>query len=127
LEQVWNLRKVDKISDFYAPEFVAEYPQFGPPRRGLDALREWMEGIWSANPDYHEDLHELIAEGDSVVARLTISGMRRFQWDELPSTKSIESEEIVIVKVRRGKIVGQHGVVDVLPVLSELGAIPVRS
>jgi hypothetical protein len=53
--------------------------------------------------------------------------MRRFQWGELPSTKSIESEEIVIVKVQRGKIVGQHGVVDVLPVLSELGAIPVRS
>ena len=78
-EQVWNLRNVDKIPDFHSPEFAAENPQFGLPRHGPKGLREWVEGIWSANPDYHEELHELIAEGAFVVARLTISGIRRIQ------------------------------------------------
>jgi hypothetical protein len=97
-EQVWNLRNVDKIADFYSPEFVAEYPQFGSPCQGHKVLREWVEGIWSTNPDYHEELHELIAEAAFVVARLTISGICRVQWGELPSTMHIESEEIVYIR-----------------------------
>jgi predicted ester cyclase len=126
-EQVWNLRNVDRIPDFYSPEFVAEYPQFGPPRQRQEGLRGWVEGLWSANPDYHEELCELIAEGAFVVARLMISGIRRVRWGELPSAKRIESEEIAILKIQEGKIVGQHGVVDVLPVLRELGVISLRS
>lgn len=127
-EQVWKLRNVDKIPDFYSPDFVADYPQLGSPRKGHDGLREWMEGIWSANPDFHEELHELIAEGDFVVARLTNKGIQRVLWGDLPPpTKRIEAEEIIIFKIREGKIVGQHGVIDFLPAFRALGAIPARS
>ena len=126
-EQVWNLRQVDRIPDFYSPEFVAVYPQFGPPRRGHIGLKQWVEGIWSSSPEYHEELHELVAEGDLVVARLTISGIRRVQWGELPSTKLGSAEEILILRIRQDKIVWQHGVVDVLHVLRGPGLIPASS
>jgi predicted ester cyclase len=39
-----------------------------------------VEGAWTAFPDYHEDVHELIAEGDRVVVHLTISGTQHGQW-----------------------------------------------
>jgi predicted ester cyclase len=126
-EQVWKLRKIDKIPDFYSPEFVADYPQLGPPVRGHDGFREWLEGIWSANPDLHEEHYELIAEGDLVVARFTNKGIQRVEWGELPSAERTEAEEIVILKIRQGKIVGQHGVFDLLPAFRALGIVPARS
>jgi predicted ester cyclase len=39
-----------------------------------------VEGAWTAFPDYHEEVHELIAEGDRVVVHLTISGTQQGQW-----------------------------------------------
>jgi predicted ester cyclase len=126
-EQIWNLRNVAKIPDFYSHEYVADYPEIRPPVQGHDGLREWLEGIWSANPNYHEDLRELVAEGDLVVARLTISGIRKSLWGELPPDNRVKFEEIVIMKIRQGKIVGQHGVINFLPLLRQLGTIPARS
>jgi|SRR5208282_3913850 len=124
VEQVWNSRHIAKIPDFYSPEYVADYPQFGPPRKGHAALRDWLESLWSAIPDYHEELHELIAEGDFVVVRLTISGTQSGNFMGFPAIGNLKTEEIFILEIREDKIVRQHGLVDLLPVLRARGANP---
>ena len=124
-EHVWNRRALDRIPEFYAPSYVADYRPYAPLREGHAAIRGMVERAWAAFPDYHEELHELIAEGPLVVARFTISGTQSGQWGVLPATgKRVEFEEIVILELRDGKVVHQRGVADNLTALRQLGVLP---
>jgi len=121
---IWNRQELDRIPEFYAPDFVGDYRPYGF-REGHAGVRAMVEGAWRAFPDYHEEVHELIAEGDRVVLHLTISGTQLGQWGPLPPTgKRAEFDEIVILRIRDGKVVGQRGVVDNLSALRQLGVVP---
>lgn len=87
-EQIWNQCRLDLIPKFYAEDYVADYRPYAPLRHGHDAIRGMVERAFAAFPDYHEELHELIAEGDMVAARLTFSGTQNGIWGGLPPTGS---------------------------------------
>ena len=72
-EVVWNQRGLNRIPDFYGPDFVGDYRPYAL-RQGHEGIRASVAGAWTAFPDYHEELLELIGEGDRVVVRLTIAG-----------------------------------------------------
>jgi steroid delta-isomerase-like uncharacterized protein len=121
---IWNGRDLDRIAEFYAPDFVGDYRPYAL-REGHAGVRAMIEGAWTAFPDYHEEVHDLIAEGDRVVAHLTISGTQNGQWGPLPATgKRAQFDEIVILQIREGKILRQRGIVDNLSALRQLGAMP---
>lgn len=40
---VWNRRSLDRIPEFYAPDFVAEYRPYAPLREGHAGIREMVE------------------------------------------------------------------------------------
>ena len=124
-EHIWNRRELDRIPEFYATDYVADYRPYSPLREGHSAIRGMVERAWEAFPDYHEELHELIAEGDRVVARFTISGTQSGPWGVLPpSHKRVEFDEIVILQLRNGKVIKQRGIPDNLAALRQLGIIP---
>jgi len=124
-EHVWNRRSLDRIPEFYAPDYVADYGPDVPPREGHAGVRGMVERAWEAFPDYHEELHELVAEGSRVVARFTISGTHAGRWGVLPPTgKRVSFDEIVILELRAGKIVRQRGIPDNLTALRQLGILP---
>jgi len=124
-EVIWNSRRLDQIHHFYSADFVADYRPHAPLREGHDGIRGMLERAWAAFPDYHEELHELIAEGDRVVAWFTISGTQHGQWGLLPpSGKRVRFDEIVILEIREGKVHRQRGVVDNLAALRQLGVLP---
>jgi predicted ester cyclase len=124
-EQVWNRRALDRIPEFYAPEYVADYRPYAPVREGHAAIRGMVERAWEAFPDYHEELHEIIAEGSFVVARFTISGTQAGPWGVLPPTgRTVSFDEIVILELRDGKVVRQRGIPDNLTALRQLGVLP---
>jgi steroid delta-isomerase-like uncharacterized protein len=120
---IWNKRGLDRIPEFYASDFVADYLPYAL-REGHEGIRAMVEGAWTAFPDYHEEVHELIAEGDRVVLHLTISGTQQGQWGPLPATgKRAQFDEIVILQIRDGKVLRQRGIVDNLSALRQLGAV----
>ena len=124
-EEIWNARKLERIPEFYAPDYVADYRPYGPPREGHAGIRAMVERAWAAFPDYHEELHDLIAEGDRVAARFTISGTQNGPWGILPPTgKRVSFEEIVILRLRDRQVVWQRGIPDNLTALRQLGVIP---
>jgi steroid delta-isomerase-like uncharacterized protein len=121
---IWSGRDLDRIAEFYAPDFVGDYRPYAL-REGHAGVRAMVEGAWTAFPDYHEEVHELIAEGDRVVIHLTISGTQQGQWGPLPATgKRAAFDEIVILQIRDGKVLRQRGIVDNLSALRQLGAVP---
>ena len=82
-------------------------------------------GLRRAFPDLHIAVEDLIAEGDKVVSRDTVTGTHRGEYMGVPPTgKCIAYNEIFIVRFARGRIAETWGVVDVLSQMKQLGVIP---
>jgi steroid delta-isomerase-like uncharacterized protein len=125
LFEVWNTGELDEIEQLYAVDYVADYRPHAPLQHGHDAIKGMVQRAHVAFPDYHEELEEMIAEGDKVVVRHTITGTQLGQWGPLPPTgKPVRFEEIVILRFADGKVVEQRGVVDNLNALRQLGVVP---
>jgi len=124
-DEIWNARRLERIPDFYAPDYVADYRPVAPLREGHDGIRDMVERAWTTFPDYHEELHELIAERDLVLAWFTISGTQEGQWGMLPPTgKQVAFDEMVLLRIAGGKIVWQRGIPDNVAALRQLGILP---
>ena len=79
----------------------------------------------AAFPDYHEELHEMVAERDKIVVRFTITGTQLGQWRLLPPTgKAVCFEEIVILRSLDDRVAEQRGLPDNLAALRRLGVVP---
>jgi hypothetical protein len=63
---IWNRRGLDRSPEFYATDFVGDYRPYSL-REGHEGIRAMVKGAWTAFPDYHEEIHDLIAEGDRIV------------------------------------------------------------
>ena len=69
-EEIFNKKNLDAIDELCAPDFVDHnaMPGQAPGSRGLkDVFATFFRGL----PDLRITVHELVAEGDIVVVRLT--------------------------------------------------------
>jgi hypothetical protein len=76
-------------------------------------------------PDLDITVEDLIAEGDKVVGRNSVTGTHQGEYMGLPPTgKSIKYNEIFIFRFAGGRIAETWGVVDVFSQMKQLGVIP---
>jgi steroid delta-isomerase-like uncharacterized protein len=91
---------------------------------GAELLKEVFARLHRAFPDLHIAIEDVIAEGDKVVARNTVTGTHRGEYLGLPPTgKSIAYNEIFICRFADGRIAETWGVVDVLSQMKQLGLV----
>jgi steroid delta-isomerase-like uncharacterized protein len=73
-------------------------------------------------PDYHTTIEDLIAEGDKVVARVTMTGTHTGDfWGVPPTGRRVNLTAIYIVRIADGKIVEHWGEEDGIKVFKQLG------
>jgi steroid delta-isomerase-like uncharacterized protein len=112
---------LEAVDRFLAPDFVDHDPPFGGPG-GREGLRAAGAQMRAGCPDWHSDLHSLIAEDDIVVERFTASGTHQGEMlGVAPTGNVLELRGINIFRVRDGKIVERWGRLDELGVLKQLG------
>jgi steroid delta-isomerase-like uncharacterized protein len=94
---------------------------------GADLAKEVFGSLLRAYPDLHITVEDMIAEGDKVVSRNTVTGTHQGEYMGLqPSGKSVTYDEIFIARLAGGRIAETWGVVDVLSQMRQLGAIPAQ-
>ncbi len=92
---------------------------------GARALKEVFARLLRAFPDLHIAVEDVIAEGDRIVSRNTVTGTHRGEYLGVPPTgRSITYNEIFIFRFAGGRIAETWGVVDVLAQMRQLGVIP---
>jgi steroid delta-isomerase-like uncharacterized protein len=92
---------------------------------GVQALKQVWEVLLRAFPDLHVAVEDVIAEGNKVVARNTVTGTHHGEYRGLPPTgKPVTYNEIFVFRFTGGRIAEIWGVVDVLSQMRQLGAIP---
>jgi steroid delta-isomerase-like uncharacterized protein len=91
---------------------------------GAQALKQVWAMLLRGLPDVHVTVEDLIAEGDKVVNRNTVTGTHQGEYMGLPPTgKSITYNEIFIFRFTNGRIAEMWGVVDVFSQMKQLGVI----
>lgn len=113
------------IDDIFDPDWRAG-TQMPIEAHGPDGIKSVFAILHEAFPDLHISIEDLIAEGDKVVARERITGTHRGNYmGRLPATaKRVEYNEMTISRLANGRIVESWGVVDVMSLMRQLGAIP---
>jgi steroid delta-isomerase-like uncharacterized protein len=111
------------VDTYLAEDFINHDPPLG-----VSADREGMRAagamIRAACPDWHSDLHLLVAEDDLVVERFTASGTQRGElMGVAPTGRTVSLPGINIFRLRDGRIVEWWGRLDELGLLRQLGAV----
>jgi hypothetical protein len=92
---------------------------------GAKLLKEVFGGLHRAFPDLRVTAEDVIAEGDRVVVRNSVTGTHQGEYMGVPPTgRSVTYDEIFIARFSDGRIAETWGVVDVLSQMRQLGAIP---
>ena len=123
-EQLFNQGNLSVADEVIAPDFINHAAPPGS-NRGPESMRQLITMLSTAFPDMHYAVEELVAEGDTVVARVTVSGTHRGPFQGIPPTgRSIRQAQMHFIRLRDGKAVEHRAVRDDLGVMRQLGVIP---
>ncbi len=91
---------------------------------GAELLKQVWAMLFRVYPDIHLTVEDVIAEGDKVVARNTVTGTHRGEFMGVgPTGKSVTYNEIFIFRFADGRVVETWGVVDVYAQMKQIGVI----
>ncbi len=123
-EELWGEGNLDIIEEYVAEEYV-EYNTAAPePIRGREGYRKNVEMVHEAFPDLEVTTEDLIAEGDKVVTRYTLSGTHDGpMWGIEPTGKEVEFEGISIGRLEDGQVVEGWSNIDVFGLMQQLGVV----
>jgi predicted ester cyclase len=115
----WSL-----IDDYIGEDFVAHNAPAPGVSLDRDGMKQAAEIFRVATPGSHE-IRMQVAEGDLVVSHIVGQGVHEGELFGVPPTnQEVETDGIVIHRIRDGKIVEYWSVVDVARVLQQVGAMP---
>ena len=112
------------IEELCAPDYVV-HGTGGFPDMDLAGMKQLETAFWTAFPDAHPVLEDMIAEGDKVVSRVTVRGTHQGDFMGIPPTgKQVSWTGIGIDRIKDGKFVEGWMNEDNLGLMQQLGAIP---
>ena len=125
-QECFNQGNLATADELVAPDLRDTSPGIPPgvPTTGPDTLKSIVSQLRSAFPDLQITIDEMIAEGDTVVARTTVTGTHRGNFQGIPPTgKRVSWGTIDIVQLRDGQFVSHYGLQDGLGLLQQVGGI----
>jgi hypothetical protein len=123
-QAAYNANDLDALDEVVAPDVKtpAMLPGFPPGLEGVKQLHRLTVDAW---PDLQTTIEDLIAEGDRVVARVSVAATPQKEAFGVPPTgKSFKVSGTYVVRIQNGKIVEHFGVEDAVGIMQQLGLMP---
>jgi steroid delta-isomerase-like uncharacterized protein len=128
---VWNKGDYSFIEEVYSPDFVL-HPLWPNPAAGnrddvpgRDGAKEVIVAWRDALPDLEMAVHDVVAEGDKVGMRHTVSGTHAREFQGIPPTnRTGRFKWMTLTRVSNGKIVEAWTSWDAFGMLTQLGVVP---
>jgi predicted ester cyclase len=93
--------------------------------RDLKDFKQMESEAFDAFPDMHVTIDDMVAEGDKVATRVTMTGTHKGEYMGIPPTsKKVTVSGIFIDRYAGGKIVEDHGEYSALDLMRQLGLVP---
>jgi len=112
------------VDQFVAPDVVERNSILGK-GLGREGYRQALQMLFATFPDVQLIHEDLLAEGDTVVARWTVRGTHRGEFMGMPATnEQVTVADIDIYRYARGKRVETWSQWDTLGLMQQLGVVP---
>lgn len=122
IEEAFNKGNFDVLDDLFAPGYTEH--QFGL-KPTVAGMKEDFAYLRRAFPDLHMTIDAMIADDDTVWARMTSSGTNRGPFMGPPTGKRMEIAVVDILRFNKdGKIVDHWGTPDRFAAMAQLGLLP---
>ena len=116
---------IDAAIDTYMAEDFVEHeavPGMGSTR---DTPRQMFTMMHAAFPDFAVEVHEMLQDGDKVVARITMGGTHQGEFMGVPASGNrVGVDAIDILQFRGDKCIAHWGVMDMAGMMEQMGAAP---
>ena len=120
LEEFWVKGNVDRLEELFHPSYFRKRG-----RPGLEQAKQGHQAILDANTDLGIDIHEVVAEGNKVVAFFTRHGLLVKRLGSfVPTGKPWQWVGVGIYYIEDGKIVDSWGQSDILGLYKQSGVTP---
>lgn len=73
----FNRHDPDAFAAMYTPDALAYDPQYPEPVRGKEALRKDIEDFFTAFPDIHLTLTDILSKGNTVAFAVSVTGTHK--------------------------------------------------
>jgi hypothetical protein len=118
-----NQIALDALDEMVASDITEHNPAPGYDL-GLEGLKQYFSSLHTAFPDYQINVEDMIAEGDKVVARVSVSGTHQGEFRGIdPTGNRVTIKGIDILRIAEGKVVEHWGNFDTLDMLQQLGVV----
>ena len=115
---------LDELDELMVPGFIDHDPE--PDQApGAGGVKEAFRRMRSGFPDLKLTPEAIYTDGDTVIARVRMTGTHKGEYFGIPPTgKSVGITGIDIVRIEDGKAVERWGVFDALALMHQLGQVP---
>jgi steroid delta-isomerase-like uncharacterized protein len=121
--EFYNQQDIEKVEELFSPKHVFHFP--GAPPMDWNSHKQFIVSLSKAFPDLHFKIEDILAEGDKVAYRLTVSGTHKGEFQGIPPTnKKVSFSSTGISNIIDGKVAEDWVDVDVMGLMQQLGAIP---
>ncbi len=123
-DELWNARRLGVADELIAPGGVNYDTGLTPRPFGPEEMRATVRMITAAFPDHRHEVAEVVAEGDAVALRCTLTGTHRGPFLGIPPTgRAIAVTEVHLYRLQDGKAVEHRVGRDDLGALRQLGVV----
>jgi len=120
-QEAYNTKDFEALAEVLAADVITPNIISGMPP-GIEGAKAVHQKTLLGMPDYYTTIEDLIAEGDKVVARVTMTGTHTGNFYGIaPTGRRVNLTSIYIVRIAEGKIVEHWGEEDGVAVLKQLG------
>lgn len=122
--EVFDERNYDVIDEVVVDDLAYHNPTLPGEITSPSDLKEAVELIHAAFPDFEAPIEDLIAEGDRVVTRTREMGTHEAEFAGIPGTgETVDVQGINVYRLEDGKIAEMWIQVDTMGLMDQLDAM----
>ena len=110
----------ERYFELYSDNCVFHDPGMQP---GLENIKKFYQAFWSAFPDIQVRIDDMVAEGDKISCRFSLTATHQGDFMGMPATgKPVQLGGQTILRFENGKCVDRWTQLDNLAMMQQLGA-----
>lgn len=122
-QEIYNSNDLEALGEVVSDNILTPKIMSGIPT-GMEGAKAAHRIMLAGFPDYQTIIDDLVAEGDKVAARITMSGTHTGSFMGIPGTgKHVSFTGMYIARIADGKIVEHWGEEDGVSLLQQLGVL----
>jgi steroid delta-isomerase-like uncharacterized protein len=124
-EEVWNKGNVSVADELFATTYTHHDSSTPDVGRGPDSEKKRVTLYRNAFPDLRLTIDDMIAEGETVVARWSCRGTHKGELNGIaPTGKQVNITGVSIARFTNGKMFEGYVNWDALGLMQQLGVVP---